>query len=133
MSLIANDSGVGSSTDTPLKIILKTGEQYNIWKARISSACWALTRADVFSLTDEQCVQMMEARDAAEGKDVRGGFAPDIYIIGKCWSVLTSHLSDDLFLKTAHVKKGHIATLIAEIRASLAVSTVVRRLGHGSL
>jgi hypothetical protein len=110
-----------AATLTP-KIILKTGEQYNLWKERVSTTCWALTHVDVFTLTDEQCAKLIAI--AEEPKQAEGKSYVQIDIVGKCWTVLTSHLSDDLFLKVSHVAKGNIASLIAEIRASLAVSTV---------
>ena len=42
--------------------------------------------------------------------------------IGKCWTLITQSLHDDLFLKLVHVEHGLIATLMLEIRAALLVN-----------
>jgi hypothetical protein len=36
-------------------VILRTADQYHLWKARISTACWSATRANVFDVSDEDC------------------------------------------------------------------------------
>jgi hypothetical protein len=43
-------------------------------------------------------------------------------VIGRCWTILTTSLHDELFLKLVHVEHGHIATLMAEIRSALLVN-----------
>jgi hypothetical protein len=83
----------------------------------MASYCWALTRLDVFALSDEDCENLMTAHEEKKAK-----ISTDP--VGICWDILTKHLSDDLFLKVSHVGKGRIGSLVAEIRASLAVSTV---------
>ena len=115
MSLNAHDSDARQAGP---KIILKSGDQYQLWRERMATYCWAYTRLDVFSLTDDECVELITAHD--EKEDAKPAANP----VGICWDVLCKHLSDDLFLKVAHVGKGKIESLISEIRASLAVSTI---------
>ena len=43
-------------------------------------------------------------------------------LIGKCWTLVTSSLHDDLFLKLVHVEPGAMATLMQEIRSALLVN-----------
>ena len=117
-----NPSGYHSSVWgdelTQPRVILKTGEQYAVWKERVSILCWSLTKVDVFQLTDLECAHLTRAyQDRKEGDHV-------IDVVGKCYPILTSYLSDEMLLKVAHVPKGQIGSLIAEIRASLAVSTI---------
>ena len=76
----------------------------------------AKTRLDVFALSDAECDALIQACDDSKGKE------PDV--IGKCWTAITSMLSDELFLKVSHVKKGHIASLLFEIQAALQISIV---------
>ena len=47
-----------STTDrssNAVKITLRTADQYQIWKARATAACWGATRLEVFELSDEKC------------------------------------------------------------------------------
>ena len=59
---------------------------------------------------------MMDDHEAKAAREVR------LDAVGKCWSIITTSLHDDLFLKLVHVEQGHIATLMAEIRAALLVN-----------
>jgi len=102
-----------SDATTKVKIILKNAEQYQLWKARVSAACWAATRQDIFEVTDQTCLRALEGFDKGEVKHDW---------VGKCWIIITSSLHDELFLKTAHVRSGHIAGLLKEIRAALLVN-----------
>jgi len=54
-------------------VLLKTADQYDIWKARVTDACWAATTRNVFNVTDEDCTRGLDAFvEAKEGVD-------------KCW------------------------------------------------
>jgi hypothetical protein len=117
MSLTAAGSAV---VDELPKVVLRSSDQFALWKERVSNLCWAATHVDVFSLSDDQCDRIMKAYDDAK-KD-RGGNVVDV--VGKCWVLLTSHLSDELLMKVSHVRKGAIATLLFEIRAGLCVNTM---------
>jgi hypothetical protein len=77
----------------------------------------------VFTLTDGRCDELIKFYDEAKAKD-KDQLHARVDVIGKCWTILTSTLSDELFLKTSHVGKGKINSLISEIRASLSVSTI---------
>ena len=106
---------------------LRTADQYHLWKARTHAACWAATRLDVFSIADDDCKQLNQNfLSAVEDKPSKDGksAARDSRIdpIGKCWTIITSSLHDDLFLKLVHVEPGKIATLMAEIRSALMVN-----------
>ena len=43
--------------------------------------------------------------------------------VGKCWLTITGALHDDLLVKVAHVQRGHIHSLLAEINAALLVNS----------
>ena len=45
---------IGAATvDAP--IVLRTADQYPMWKARVGDLCWSATGKDIFGVTDEQC------------------------------------------------------------------------------
>jgi hypothetical protein len=102
------------------KVVLCSAEQYSLWKQRVSTICWAQTRLDIFSLSDVECDAHLKAHDDSKGK----GKEKEVDVIGRCWATITSLLSDELFLKVSHVKKGHVASLLFEIQASLQVATL---------
>jgi len=104
-----------SGLEDRVRIVLRTADQYYLWKARINASCWAATRIDVFSVTDTFCRKKMEDYVAEEKVDRADP-------IGKCWTLITQSLHDDLFLKLVHVEHGLIATLMLEIRAALLVN-----------
>ena len=108
-----SDSSAAATGLRPVAVILRTADQYRLWKARVSTACWSATRADVFAVSDEDCDKSMKAYVAGDAK---------ADWVGRCWSIITNALHDELFMKLAHVKQGHIASLMAEIRAALLVN-----------
>lgn len=118
MSLTAYTSSSDLVAGAP-RVLLKTSAEYQLWKQRVAGACWASTGLEVFDLTDDKCRELKAAYD-----DKKGGDKPSVDPIGKCWSIINANLSDDIFLKTSHIPHGSIASLIGEIRATLAVSTV---------
>lgn len=113
MSLTLKDDAV-----TLPKVVLRTADQYTLWKERVAACCWAATRLDVFTLTDAQCEEMAGESDEKKSDKERQDK------IGKCFIIITSLLSDEIFVKVAHIEKGKLASLIAEIRATLAVNSV---------
>ena len=102
------------------KVILKSADQYHLWKARTHAACWAATRLNVFDITDEECLQITSDYDKSLAERKKDDSTRDV--IGKSWTIITASLHDDLFLKLIHVPSGHIATLMSEIRAALLVN-----------
>lgn len=119
MSLNAHSSADADSRNIVnsshgVRVILRSTDQYHLWKARINDACWSATRLSVFDITDEKCDELLEEYDAGESK---------IDTVGKCWIIITNALHDELYLKLAHVQQGHISTLVSEIRAALLVNT----------
>ena len=106
-----NDNPAGA-----LKAPLRSADQYHIWKARITASCWSVAKKNIFNITDKQCD---EAVDSFNKEEVKGS---DADWVGKSWLLITSTLHDDLFMKVAHIKHGHIASLLAEIRAALLVN-----------
>src|SRR5690348_2259216 len=110
---LTNDTSAAVAVARPaVSVILRT-DQYHLWKARVSTACWSATRAEVFAVSDDDCDKASRAYAAGEGKTDW---------VGRCWSIVTNALHDELFLKLAHVKQGHLASLMIEIRAALLVN-----------
>lgn len=128
MSLNADSATEDAASTHKPKIILKTGEQYYLWKERVSTVCWTLTRLDVFALTDANCEELIKIYDERKSEKDKAKqdlpLAARVDVVGKSWDILTSYLSDELFMKVSHVQKGKIASLISEIKASLAVMTI---------
>jgi hypothetical protein len=98
------------------RVILRTGDQFALWKERVAATCWAATRLDVFSLSDDDCDLLIQEHHESKSDKLDK--------IGKCYLTITSLLSDEVFVKVAHVQKGKLASLIGEIRAALAVNAV---------
>ena len=109
----ATDADGARNSNHTVKVILRNAEQYHLWRARVSAACWAATRANVFAISDDECDAANEAYNKGDTK---------LDLVGKCWSIITNALHDDLFIKLSHVKQGHIASLIEEIRLALLVN-----------
>jgi hypothetical protein len=112
MSLNASSA----ADDTRVRIILRTADQYHLWRARVNASCWAATRLQVFTVTDNECKQFIKRFADDEKADARQD------VLGKCWTLITTSLHDELFLKLVHVEHGLIASLMAEIRSALLVN-----------
>ena len=97
-----------------VKILLRSADQFLLWKARCAAACWSVAKQNIFEATDDDC-------DTATEECKKDPKLPDW--VGKCWLIITLALHDELFMKVAHVQHGHIASLFDEIRASLLVSS----------
>jgi Integrase core domain/Zinc finger C-x8-C-x5-C-x3-H type (and similar) len=110
MSLNAEDSRPPAIAVKPLRTI----DQYHVWKLRVAAACWSVARRDIFVITDTHCV---DATIAFEKNEIKQDW------VGKCWAILINSLHDDLFIKVAHIPQGHIASVLAEIRAALLVNS----------
>jgi len=71
MSLLAANTSEDDpvcSTQTPrVRVILRTADQYPLWKARVIDACWAATRMNLFDVSDNECIANM--RETSEAKD----------------------------------------------------------------
>jgi len=113
MSLNHADGGDAPSPKT----ILRTADQYHIWQARTSVACWAVSRIDIFTIKDTDCTKASKEflESKAESKH-------QMDWVGKCWNIITLSLHDELFLKLVHIPHGHIASLIKEVQAALLVN-----------
>ncbi len=96
--------------------VLKTADQYHAWCTRVTDKCWALTGKDITLLSDDLCQKAMTAALESPNYDQANW-------VGKCWITITGSLHDDLLIKVAHVSRGHIKTLLAEISAALLVSS----------
>lgn len=96
------------------KVILRTADQYHLWRARTSAACWAATRMQIFDITDDECGRATKAWLESDRKSIDW--------VGRCWQIITTSLHDELFLKLIHVEQGRIATLMSEIRSALLVN-----------
>lgn len=102
--------------ETGRHVVLRTCDQYTLWKARITSTCWAATRKDVFEVTDQEC------KEASNLFITGGNNAPRIDWVGKCWYLICASIHDDLIIKLTHVKHGSIASLIQEIHSALLIN-----------
>ena len=102
-----------------LKCVLKTADQYDMWKARVSDACWCATTKDVFNVSDEEC---KKAIAVLEDPEVKG--EPKGEWVGKCWTIITSSLHDDVYMKVTHVSRGLIKSLLTEIAHALVVNNL---------
>lgn len=91
------------SLKSEVKILLKTADQFTLWKARVRVACWAATKKNVFELKQEE-------------------FKVEEDWVAKAWNILTSSLDDELFLKLKHVAQGNIIKLLSEIESALMVN-----------
>ena len=117
-----------SATDSSAKIILRTADQYHLWKARVHAACWAATRLRVFDLKDQDCIALMDnfkpkgkgGDESKIGEKADGPYSRDV--IGKAWSIVTQSLHDELFIKLIHVEQGLIGSLMEEIRSALLIN-----------
>ena len=98
MSLNADDSRL-----TAVKTLLRSTDQFQLWKARVTAACWSSARRDIFTVTDDQCIEAINAAEKGEQKNDW---------VGKSWLILINSLHDDLFIKVAHIEQGHIAAQV---------------------
>jgi hypothetical protein len=92
------------TAETSAKILLKTADQYLVWKSRVSDACWAATHRDPFAVDDPDCkrgvdayIASQEARAKAAKNEAPEG--PQDWV-GKCWLIITT-LLHDLYLKVS--------------------------------
>jgi hypothetical protein len=109
MSLMA------SQMDSPLKcpVVLRTADQYPSWKQRVTTACWAATHRNVFTITDDECKTALKEHEESKGKSKSGEDW-----VAKCWLIITLSLHEELFSKVSHVTPGYIQTLLTEINAA---------------
>jgi hypothetical protein len=77
---------------------------------------------DVFSITDIACIAINDALKAVAELKEDSSDSRKKDTVGKCWTIITSSLHDDLFIKLVHVEPGRIETLMAEIRSALLVN-----------
>src|SRR4051794_27428702 len=107
MSLTAMDiSSAAASSKCP--VTLRTSDQYDLWKSRVADS-----RKDVFTVTDEECKKALASLEEAEEKS-GNNVAPFLWV-GKCWSIITTSLHDDLYRKLNSVPRGLVATMLKEI------------------
>ena len=118
MSLIApEDYGVSAASAGVSGVpVLRTADQYHAWKTRVSNKCWAQTGIDVLLVSDDTCAKAMKA-------DLEVKESDRLNWVGKCWLAITGSLHDDLLIKTSHVQRGHIASLLKEINAALLITS----------
>jgi hypothetical protein len=95
---------------------LRTADQYLAWRTRVADKCWAISGRDILSVADDVCQKAMTV--ALESPNF-----VQLNWVGKCWLTITGALHDDLLIKVAHVQRGHIHSLLAEISAALLVNS----------
>jgi hypothetical protein len=93
------------------KLVLKTADQYELWKARIEAVCWTYCHTNIFEVTNKAAYDALESKDSKE-----------IEWVGKCWLTIVGSLDSDLFQKLMHVRKGEFQTLFAEISSALLIN-----------
>jgi hypothetical protein len=119
-----------TAATTKAAVILKTADQYDLWKARIADMCWAATGKDLFKLADDECEAALEAlegdddvEDAAAAAAAAKAKAKAQWV-HKCWTLVTCSLHDDIYRKVNHVERGHMSTLLKEISHALVVNNL---------
>ena len=90
-------------------------DQYDIWKARVTDACWSATLMNVFDVTDEKSAISELEKKVPDNKH-------KFEWVGKCWTILTSSLHDDLYRRVNHTPRGFIKSLLNEISHALVVN-----------
>lgn len=98
-------------------VVLRTADQYELWKCRIHATCWAKTQVSIFQVTMNEFTNEIKRDKNKKDKDKE----PSDWV-GKCWMLITRSLHNELFLKVAHVQAGHIPALLEEIRMALLVN-----------
>ena len=104
-------------------VILRTADQYELWKCRIHATCWAKTKISIFEVKAEECLLERKDKDKDKDKDKSGkkDKEQDDWV-GKCWMLISRSLHNELFVKVAHVQAGNIPALLEEIRMALLVN-----------
>ena len=98
-------------------LMLRTPDQYTIWKARVGDACCA-THKSIFDVTDQDCaVGLKEYDDNKKKSDA-------VDWVGKCWMIITGSLHDDIYSKVSHVQRGCIQSLLEEVSQALVVNNM---------
>jgi hypothetical protein len=109
------------SADTTSKcaIILRSADQYLMWKARVGDLCWSATGMDIFDVTDDQCKTLMRVlADQAGEKKTKDKW------LSKCWDIVTTSIHDDVYRKVHHVSRGLLQSLLTEIAHALVVNNL---------
>ena len=101
------------------RIQLRTTDQYSLWLARTSTACWSATGIDTCHLKNADYVKASAAYKQSRTTDYKGDILTDW--VGKCWSIITLSLHDELFVKLTQVPPGQIETLLSEIQGALLI------------
>ena len=73
---------------------LWTLDQYFLWKARITHVCWGTSKRDIFTVSDENCVDNINAVEKGESKHDW---------VSKCWTLLIGSMHDEVFMKVSHI------------------------------
>lgn len=111
-----------TSVATSNTVFLKTADQFDMWKIRITDACWHSTSKDVMHLTDQECVDALHDYDAKDPKAKTPSPKPSPCWVTQCWMIITSSIHDDLYKRVAHVPRGRIKSLLDEISHALLVT-----------
>ena len=103
-----------TSTIGPVKNIkpLRTADQYDLWQARVTDACYGVAGRDIFTLSPTDIKVAMD--DVTKTKNEW---------LPKCWTLLRNSLHDELFIKVKHVSRGMIPELLSEVRTALLVES----------
>jgi transposase InsO family protein len=100
-------------------MVLKTADQYDVWKSRVADACYSATNVNVFTVSDDECkaaIQVLEEK-VEKAEKARNW-------VGKCWSIITTSLHDDVYRKVTHVPRGLLHSLLTEVAHALVVNNM---------
>ena len=75
----------------PPPLVLRTAEQYDMWKARVADACWAATGKDIFAVDDDDCDTAISCAEVADSKTRK-----EYEWLNKCWHIVTTSLTNYL-------------------------------------
>ena len=110
-----------SAAASKCSVILKTADQYDIWKSRVTDACWCATAKNVFNLSDDECKHAIELLEHPDTKPEHKAAAD---WVGKCWTIITTSLHDEVYVKVTHVSRGLIKSLLSEISHAMVVNNL---------
>ena len=110
-----------TTTTGPSIALLRTPDQHEAWRTRITDKCWAKTGRNILAVTDAACIAALTKIHHDDAKDedfTKHGW------VTTCWYIITQSLHDEILLKVAHVERGYIETMLKEIASALTVYTL---------
>lgn len=110
-----------NAQDPRCAVVLKTADQYTVWKSRVGDACWAACHKDIWKVNFADCHEALTQYDDKKDVDLATKSKNDW--VGHCWMIITSSLHDELYTRVSHVSRGDIPGLLKEISHALVINT----------